>query len=94
MADRLARAGAGNPEALLPLGCCFALCAEAVGAGHPLFEGYIRKALDTLRQATPETFKDAHTIDTDPELAVLRDQPGYHELMARLRKQGGLGGAR
>jgi tetratricopeptide (TPR) repeat protein len=89
MADRLAKAGAGNPEALLPLGCCYALCAEAVGAGHPLFEGYVRKALDTLGQATPETFKDVRTIETDPELAVLRELQGYRDLVARLRKQGG-----
>jgi serine/threonine protein kinase len=87
MADKLYKLNAKNPEVLYHLACGYALCGAAAGKQHPQFGHYLKLALDTLNRATPEYYKDVMCVNTDPDLAVLHDQPGFGELIARLKKQ-------
>ena len=62
----------------------------AEAAGMPDTDGrrkeYVRMAVDALRAAVANGFRDAERIDRDREFAPLRSDPEFQRLMTELRR--------
>lgn len=68
-------------ELLLSVTRCYALSADAVPDQAQLVELYTQKALETLRPALNAGYKDFFTLEVDPDLDSLRDNPAYRDLI-------------
>jgi tetratricopeptide (TPR) repeat protein len=87
LAAAFAKHHAQNPERLFQAACAYALCAAAAGPGHARHEEYAAKAVAYLAQATSGDFKDPVGVDTDPDLAPLRERDDYRRVLADVRKR-------
>jgi tetratricopeptide (TPR) repeat protein len=79
-ADGLRKRIGRHPRLFLQLAGCYARC--AAGSPGAARQELMRKALEAVRAATAEGYKDAQTLRTGLELALLRDEPAYRELLA------------
>jgi hypothetical protein len=70
-----------------PVAYGYVIGAAETGPSDSAYEERIRLAIECLTAATPEGYKDYVNIETDPELAVLRGQPAFRDLIARIRQQ-------
>jgi tetratricopeptide (TPR) repeat protein len=69
--------------------CGFALAAGAAGNYAPLARYYAEKALDCLRQGKTRGWADVVTLETDPDLAPIRKDPGFLALLAEFKQPAG-----
>jgi serine/threonine-protein kinase len=65
---------------------CFAACAAAAGDDGPK-QGYLKQGLEALGAATRPGFRDAAALETDPDLAPLRQEAAFRNLVAQLRQR-------
>jgi predicted Zn-dependent protease len=72
-------------ELLLQVARCRALCAAAETDSTRKAE-LITKSLAALQAAVSAGWKDSSTIETDPDLIVLRDDAAYRELLTGLKR--------
>ncbi len=71
-----------SPEFMLQLARTFALC--AVGLPNER-KKMVAEAIATLETATSDGYRDTVPLETDPELATLRDEPAFKELLAKIK---------
>jgi hypothetical protein len=80
---------------LYNVGCCYALCSAAVAGSRTdeplaadeqqLARSYAGEAVESLRLAIQRGFKDFDLLRTDPDLAAIRNHPGYQALIPPAR---------
>jgi hypothetical protein len=76
------------PRNLYNVACCYSLCAEAVARKNPADaaqaalqrEEYLGLALATLQKAKALGLENLNFLLVDPDLAALREHPGFAEL--------------
>jgi tetratricopeptide (TPR) repeat protein len=95
-ADTLAALVPPTPEQWYQAACAYALCIRAVApaptpgpvaSGQPEWQGrYTRQALNALGRAIDLGYKNLAHLQSNPDLAVLRQHPDYLALTERLRK--------
>jgi serine/threonine-protein kinase len=76
------------PRNLYNVACCYSLCAEAVARTNPADaaqaalqrEEYLGLALATLQKAKALGLENLNFLLVDPDLAALREHPGFAEL--------------
>ena len=73
---------AKSPEFTLQLARAFALCAAGVPDDR---KKLVEQAITTLVAATSDDYRDAFTLESDPELATLRDEPAFKDLIAKIK---------
>jgi hypothetical protein len=81
-AAELARRGAASATLLLQAARTYAVCGEKSAEQKVVL---VAKALATLHAVATNGWKDFRIIETDPDLEVVRGDPGYRELAARFR---------
>jgi hypothetical protein len=83
IADRLSAGSNPDNELRVEVAQCFALCARA---DNPvaLQQTYMRKAIESLRAALANGYRDRVYLETEPELDSLRTNPDFHSLLAGL----------
>jgi tetratricopeptide (TPR) repeat protein len=81
IADRLS--GGPNPdnELRVEIAQCFALCARADNT-VALQQTYLRKAIESLRAALANGYRDRVYLETEPELDPLRTNADFDSLLA------------
>lgn len=97
MAKSLAEIGAQNAEILYQVVCGYALCAEGAEKkqksddGHADSAAISRKYLDlaigALRRCVALGWKDAVTVQVDPDLDPIRGQPAFLQIVEQLKAQ-------
>jgi tetratricopeptide (TPR) repeat protein len=85
-----------DPAALFHKACGYAVCAAAVAPGKKLAQltvseqtartTYSGRAIDKLKQAVAGGYKDLSQIQTNPNLAAIRDLPDFQTLVKGLKK--------
>jgi serine/threonine-protein kinase len=70
-----------SPELMLQVARVFAICSTDAALGQ---KENIAQAISALQGATGDDYKDAVVLKTDPDLAVLREEAGFKELVARI----------
>jgi tetratricopeptide (TPR) repeat protein len=74
-------------ELLLQAARCHAICATAA-ADAPQKKRFLEAAVTAIRQVADAGWKDARLIDSDPELAIVRNEAGYADALAAIRRRG------
>ncbi len=96
IADRLGQEAAENAGTLFYVACGYALSAGAI-AGQAddaslsdelrmLREKYTKQATDTLEAAVTLGYRDAVSLETDPDLEPVRRSPAFQRLLVELKK--------
>jgi serine/threonine-protein kinase len=83
-AEKLWKRAPRSTELLLQVARCFAVCAAL---DTPRKKMYTWKALDALREAVKEKYRDATALVTDPELGLLRQEAAYQSLLAAVKRR-------
>ncbi len=65
----------GDREILLAMAKCFAICSTTSDADAS--PGYVERAIGLLKTAIAAGYRDATILLTDPDLAPVREAPGY-----------------
>jgi serine/threonine-protein kinase len=86
MAERLLKQNATVDERYYQAACVFAMCL-AGSDDEAARKGYRARALDCLRKATADEYRDVAALLTDPDLAVLADDREFRELIATIKKR-------
>jgi hypothetical protein len=85
MADRIRKGAASDPGSLVDVACTFAVCSGAVAANEgQLRERYAERALEALRQAVAQGYRDVINLETEPDLDALRDRPEFQAILTDL----------
>ena len=81
IADRFKADSNPDNELWVDIAQCFALCARA---DNPVLlqQTYMRKAIDSLRAAITNGYRDRVFLETEPELDPLRTNADFHSLLA------------
>src|SRR5206468_2245320 len=90
LAGQLAR---GEPAYLYDLACAGALCASLAAEGKEQ-AGQLAAALDALRRAVAAGYDNAHRLRTDSQLAPLRSEAAFQQLLRDLEGKGKPAGQR
>jgi tetratricopeptide (TPR) repeat protein/tRNA A-37 threonylcarbamoyl transferase component Bud32 len=69
--------------------CGFALAAGAVVKDASVARDYTAKALECLRKGKDRGWADVMTLETDPDLAPIRTDPGFRALLAEFKRPAG-----
>jgi tetratricopeptide (TPR) repeat protein len=95
-ADKLRALNPKNIGYLYDAACAYALCAAGVGRGKSASQltpeeaaarkHYAARAIETLSALIQLGFRDAASIQIDPDFAALRDEEDYRKLLAHLQK--------
>jgi serine/threonine protein kinase/tetratricopeptide (TPR) repeat protein len=98
-AEKLRELDAADPTNLYNVACCYALCAAGVAPGKPpgafspeesaARTRYAARALEHLGRAVEGGYGDTRRIESDPDLAAVRAEKGYAQLVGRLRDGSG-----
>jgi tetratricopeptide (TPR) repeat protein len=93
-AEKLRSVAPRDAAILYNVACCYGLCVAGVAAGKTPDQltaaesvdraKYLRRAIDTLREAVRRGYKDVQHLQTDPDLAALRSEQEYQTLVASL----------
>ena len=91
LAEKLCQRFPKNPNVLLQAACGFALSAPGVGRGksdaslttieRALRQHYIDSAVEALRQAKANGYKDVHNLRIEPDLDPIREDKEFQSLM-------------
>jgi serine/threonine protein kinase/tetratricopeptide (TPR) repeat protein len=73
---------AQSPALTLQVARCLAILSSDDAASN---QKYLEPALTALAQATADDFKDALVLETDPDLAALRNEPRFKKLIAQIK---------
>jgi serine/threonine protein kinase/tetratricopeptide (TPR) repeat protein len=94
-AEKLCALNPKKPNPTYDAACCYALCFAGVGQGKsPQQLGpqematrkrYAARAIELLAAAIRLGFDDMVKIETDPDLAAIRQEEGYRKLLASLK---------
>jgi tetratricopeptide (TPR) repeat protein len=84
LADRYLQKDAANPERLRQCAFIYAICAAKEPEGSELRQSYVQRSLQALIKGT-EDYRDVVALETDPDLLVLRGNPEFINLLARLK---------
>ncbi len=71
-----------SPEFMLQLADAFALCAVGMPAER---KKLVEQAIAALVTATSDDYRDTVPLETDSELAALRDEAGFKDLVAKIK---------
>jgi tetratricopeptide (TPR) repeat protein len=83
-AEKLRRSKPKDQEILIAIGCCYACCSAVPAAGE-LRQHYVDNSLEALNQSVALGFKDLSFFETDPDLDPVREEPGFHKLLEKLK---------
>jgi serine/threonine-protein kinase len=83
-ADALCKAAPGSAPLLLQAARCYAVRAAADPAHK---EACAARALRALGGAAAAEYRDAVALETDPDLAALRQEPAFRDLLAKMRQR-------
>jgi serine/threonine protein kinase len=96
LAGAIHKATARDPTFLFCVACGYALCIPAVLDGKDknlpttadldLQKRYADKSIEALRQAIAKGYDDRVTLETDPDLAPLQNDPRFKELLKQMGK--------
>ncbi len=96
IAGRLGQEAAENAGALFYVACGYALSAGAIAGQaddaslteelRTLREKYTNQATDTLAAAVKLGYRDAVSLETDPDLEPVRKSPAFQRLLLELKK--------
>lgn len=76
---------AKDPELQLQIAGCYAICAEsATDAAEK--KALIGKAIDVVRAAIADGYKDRVGLETNPDLAPLAGEPMFKEIVSQIKK--------
>ncbi len=91
LAEKLRQRSPTNPDVLLQVACGYALSAPGVGRGksdaalttaeRALRQHYIDRAVEALRQARANGYKDVRNLQMEPDLDPIREDKGFQALM-------------
>jgi tetratricopeptide (TPR) repeat protein/tRNA A-37 threonylcarbamoyl transferase component Bud32 len=94
-AEKLRALGPADPSTLYEVARCYALCASGVAPGKSpdalspeqskARRDYAARALEALAKAVRKGYKDVGRMEADPDLAAVRSERTYRELLERLR---------
>ncbi|MBI3465609.1 MAG: protein kinase [Planctomycetes bacterium] len=94
-ADSLGKSALEDPAILFYVACGYALCIPAVTGDKPVenlkdeqrkdLYLYAASAVRFLRQAVTLGFHDVVAIETDPDLEYVRKEPGYTQVIQKLK---------
>jgi tetratricopeptide (TPR) repeat protein len=94
-AEKLRALDPKNMDFLYDAACGYALCVASIGQGKSpgqltaeeaaAGKRYAARAIETLSAAVQLGYKDAARIESDIDFAAIRQEEGYHALIARLR---------
>jgi serine/threonine protein kinase/tetratricopeptide (TPR) repeat protein len=94
-AEKLRALGPTNPRYIYNVACLYALCVSSVDQGKSLQQltpeetvakrRYAARAIESLTSAVKFGYRDMVQIETDPDLASIRQEEGYRALIARLK---------
>jgi tetratricopeptide (TPR) repeat protein len=90
IAETVRKRSPKDEESLVKVACCYALCASD-GTGSPppdrkTQEQHRAKALDALRQAVTNNYRDVVAIETEPDLDPIREDPRLKTVVVDLTK--------
>ena len=63
------------------------ICEYFIGVDFGQKQDYTARALEALRAAVKENYRDAIALETDPELDLLRPQPDYQAILAVVKSR-------
>jgi WD40 repeat protein/tetratricopeptide (TPR) repeat protein len=95
-AEALRKLGPADPNRLYDLARCYARMARSVikGRGQNLPPAdettradYFRRAIESLNEAVNKGYGDWATLLSEPDLDLIRSEPGYHELVRQAPSQ-------
>jgi hypothetical protein len=72
------------PDLLLNAARCYAICASTAKPEEKRV--FIDKALGTLQKSVAAKWRDARAIESDPELAILREEAGLQSAVKAIEK--------
>jgi len=94
-AEKLCALFPKNAERLYDAACCYGLCTAGVSQGKSSEQltpeetatrkRYAARALELVAAAVQLGYKDMVKIETDPDLAAIRQEEDYRTLVARLK---------
>ncbi len=85
-AQDLRRRAPRSSDLQLQAARCYAVA--AAGAEGKQKQAYLAAALEALRAAAGEEYRDVAVIETDPDLAVFAQEPAYQALLTELKNGG------
>ncbi|HET6572090.1 MAG TPA: protein kinase [Fimbriiglobus sp.] len=74
-----------DPSMLFYAGCSAALCAAAAGDDKELREKYLAQSVAALGDAVGVGYRDVAALEHDPDLAPVRGDPRFQELIRKLK---------
>jgi serine/threonine protein kinase len=83
-ADRVRTLVGKHTELLLQIVRTYAVCAAA---NTPQKADLVKRALDTLQEATRQEYRDAFVLENDPELEVLRGEPAFKSILEKVKSR-------
>jgi tetratricopeptide (TPR) repeat protein len=83
-AEKLQKQAPHSPELLLQVARCYAVCASL---DTPRKQDHMAKALAACKAATPDNYRDATVLETDPELEGLRREPAFQAIVAAVKSR-------
>ena len=87
-ADDLGQRIPNDPRMRFFTACIYALCAGAAGGDAAVADRYRALALEALGRAVDRGYRDAVTLQSDPDLEPLRGSPGFQAVLARVPPRG------
>jgi len=86
-AERYGKA-AKYPKDFYHLAACYALSSDVVDPDQrQLKETYTDNALKNLEASIDKGYADLHELSTDPDLAPIRDLPGFADILAKVKRE-------
>jgi len=95
LAEELRARVTEDTEALYNLVCGYSLCASAVrqerklddmpADERTLYDQYLAAAIDTLRDAMKHGYNNLSALETDPDLAAIRETPEFASSLRDLK---------
>jgi tetratricopeptide (TPR) repeat protein len=85
IADRFNAGPRLDNELRLEIAGCYAQCARSTPDGQAVLKaGFLLKAVETLRAAVANGFRDRVLLDTEPDFDPLRTRDDFHALVAKI----------
>jgi eukaryotic-like serine/threonine-protein kinase len=92
-AEEVRQRGLKSPDIAYAVACAYAQCVPTLAAGNGqnasesqgLQERYAAAAVEVLRRAVAEGYRDVRALETDSDLQPLQTYPAYQELLKEVR---------
>ncbi len=83
IAEQLCKEKPKDQEILIASACCYAWC-STVPSDETVRRRYAESAIDALTRCVELGFKDVSTLETDPDLAPVRNTPEFRKIVEKL----------